>query len=119
MTVDPFTDRLERVRHRFVSTLEGKIQDAYAAIPQLADGLPAAVAVAAELYRCMHGIVGISPTVGFPATGGAARAIENVLRPPQREKRGLSDREIIALKECLQPLREAAERELQQFLQRS
>jgi hypothetical protein len=119
MTVDPFTDRLERVRHRFVSTLEGKIEDAYAAIPQLADGLPTAVAAAAELYRCMHGIVGISPTVGFPATGGAARGVENVLRPPQRDKRGLSDREIVALEESLQPLREAAERELQQSLQRS
>ncbi len=31
MTVDPFTDRLERVRNRFVSTLTGKIEDAYAA----------------------------------------------------------------------------------------
>jgi hypothetical protein len=119
MAVDPFTDRLERVRHRFVSTLEGKIEDAYAAIPDLADGLPTAAAAVAELYRCMHGIVGISPTVGFPATGGGARGVENVLRPPQRDKRGLSDQEILALKECLQPLRDAAERELQQFLQRS
>jgi hypothetical protein len=113
MTLDPFTDRLERVRHRFVSTLEGKIEDAYAAIPRLADGLPAAAATVAELYLCMHGIVGIGPTVGFPATGGAARDVENVLRPPQRDKRGLSDQEILALQQRLQPLREAAKRELQ------
>jgi hypothetical protein len=113
MTVDPFTDSLARVRYRFVSTLEGKVEDAYAAIPQLADGLPAAVATVAELYRCMHGIVGISSTVGFPATGGAARDVENVLRPPQRDKRGLSDQEILALQQRLQPLREAAKRELQ------
>ena len=119
MTVDPYTDRLARVRHRFVSTLEGKIEDAYAAIPQLTDGLPTAAAVVAELYRCMHGIVGISPTVGFPATGGGARDVENILRPPQRDKRGLNDQEILALKESLHPLRDAAERELQQFLRRS
>ena len=93
MTVNPFTDRLERVRHRFVSTLEGKIEDGYAAIPHLADGLPTAAAAVAELYRCMHGIVGISSTVGFPATGGAARDVESVLRPPQRDKRGLSDQD--------------------------
>jgi len=115
MTVDPFTDRLARVQHRFVSTLAGKIDGAYAAIPQLTDGVPTAVAAAAELYRCMHGIVGISPTVGFPATGRAARNIENVLLPPHRDKRGLSAQEILALKERLAPLREAAERELQLF----
>jgi hypothetical protein len=113
MTLDPFTDRLARVRRRFVSTLEGKIEGACAAIPQLSDGVPAAAPAVAEAYRCMHGIVGIGPTVGFPASGRAARDVEDLLRVPQRDKRGLTDDEIVTLKNRLQALREAATRELQ------
>jgi hypothetical protein len=115
MTIDPFTDRLARVRHRFVSTLEGKIEDAYAAIPQLSNGVPAAAPTVAETYRCMHGIVGIGPTVGFPATGQAARDVEVVLRSPQQAKRGLTDGEIQTLNTRLDALREAAARELRSF----
>jgi hypothetical protein len=113
MTTDPFTERLARVRHRFVSTLEGKIEAAYAAIPQFSAGVPAAIPAVAETYRCMHGIVGTGPTVGFPATGRAARDVEYVLRVPQQAGRGLTDDEIQALKETLHALREAAGRELQ------
>jgi len=115
MTIDPFTDRLARVRRRFVSTLESKIENAYAAIPQLSNGAPAAAPAVAEAYRCMHGIVGIGPTVGFPATGHAAHDVEAVLRPPQQAKRGLTDDEIQTLKTCLHTLRETAERELRFF----
>ena len=35
MAVDPFTERLARVRERFVSALESKIEDTFAAIPDL------------------------------------------------------------------------------------
>jgi hypothetical protein len=109
MTTDPFTERLARVRHRFVSTIKGKIDAAYAAIPQFSDAVPAV----AETYRCMHGIVGIGPTVGFPATGRAARNVEDVLRAPQQVGRGLTDDEVSVLKARLEALREAARRELQ------
>ena len=115
MTIDPYTDRLARVRHRFVSTLEGKIDNAYAAIPTLSGALPTAPPAVAEAYRTMHGIVGIGPTVGFPATGRAAHAVEDVLRGPQQQKRGLNDEEILALKKRLHALREAAKREMQSF----
>jgi chemotaxis protein histidine kinase CheA len=111
MTMDLFTDRLARVRHRFVSTLEGKLGNAYAAIPALASDAPAV----AETYRCMHGIVGIGPAVGFPATGRAAHEVEAVLRLPQQAKRGLTEQAIIALTKRLDVLREAAARELQVF----
>jgi hypothetical protein len=33
MPADPFTERLGRVRERFVAALESKIEDTYAAIP--------------------------------------------------------------------------------------
>jgi chemotaxis protein histidine kinase CheA len=114
MSVDAFADRLARVRQRFVSTLECKIGDTYKAIPDLSDTAnPGAAATAVDqTYRCMHGLVGIGPTVGFPATGRAAHDAEDVLRAPQHERRGLSADELLAFKKSLQVLREAASREL-------
>jgi chemotaxis protein histidine kinase CheA len=115
MSVDPFTDRLARVRHRFVSTLEGKIDDAYAALAHLAEGAPGAPAAVAETYRSMHGIVGIGPTVGFPVTGRAAHDAEDVMRLAQQDKRGLNPAEIQSLKRRLHALQEAAGHELRSF----
>ncbi|MGA3308693.1 MAG: hypothetical protein ABSD08_08770 [Xanthobacteraceae bacterium] len=115
MTADPFTDRLARVRDRFATTLAGKIDETCAAIPNLSDAKPAAAAAAAEAYRCVHGIVGVGPTVGFPASGNAARDVEGVLRPPQQERRGLTADEISLLTKTLEVLREVAARELQSF----
>jgi len=114
MTVDAFADRLARVRQRFVSTLECKIDDTYKAIPALSDTAnPGAAATAVDqTYRCMHGLVGIGPTVGFPATGRAAHDVEDVLRSPQHERRGLTAAEFMAFETSLGVLREAAAREL-------
>ncbi|MFZ0425736.1 MAG: Hpt domain-containing protein [Xanthobacteraceae bacterium] len=95
--------------------MEGKIEDAYAAIPKLSDALLGAESVVDAGYRCMHGIVGIGSTVGFPATGRAAHDVEDVLRSPQRDKRGLTDAEVLAFKARLQALRDAASHELQTF----
>jgi hypothetical protein len=49
MNVDAFADRLAKVRHRFVSTIEGKIRDAFETVPRLAATAPAA---AADVARC-------------------------------------------------------------------
>jgi hypothetical protein len=115
MNLDPYTERLALVRRRFASSLEGKIENAYAAIPALTAKAPAAAPATAEAYRCMHGIVGIGPTIGFPATGRAARDAEDVLNLPYRAKRGLTDDEILTFEKCLHALREAAKCELQFF----
>jgi chemotaxis protein histidine kinase CheA len=115
MTTDPFTDRLVRVRARFASTLAGKIEETCAAIPHLADTEPAAAATVAEAYRCVHGMVGVGPTVGFQASGSAAHDVENVLRSAQQQRRGLTAAEIALLTKSLQALREVAARELQSF----
>jgi len=115
MTSDPFADRLARVRHRFVSTLEGKIDDTCAAIASVSGVTPAAAAAVAEAYLCVHGMVGVAPTVGFPATGDAAHQVEDVLRAPYKTGRGLTADEISKLAPTLQALREAASRELQSF----
>jgi len=112
---DAFADRLARVRHRFVSTLESKIEDAYASIASLGDAVPTAASAVGETYRSIHGVVGIGPTVGFPSTGRAAREVEDVLRVPYQNHRGLTGDEILLFKKRLHALREAASRELQSF----
>jgi chemotaxis protein histidine kinase CheA len=115
MSVDIFADRLARVRRRFVSTLQGRIDDTEASIPKFGGRTSAAAAAVGEAYRCMHGIVGVGPTVGFPSTGRAAHDVEDLLRPAQNERRGLSDNEIASLRERLLGLRDAVEREMQHF----
>jgi HPt (histidine-containing phosphotransfer) domain-containing protein len=115
MTADPFTDRIARVRIRFAATLSAKIDDVCAAIPQFPDTAPKAAAAVGDAYRCVHGIVGVGPTVGFPASGKAARDVEDVLRPPQQQRRGLSADEVARVTAMLQILREVAARELQTF----
>lgn len=116
MSIDIFADRLARVRRRFVSTLQMRIDNTAASLDKLAAEVPAAAAAVGEAYRCVHGIVGVGPTVGFPATGRAARGVEDVLRPAQGERRGLSGDEVVLVKERLLELRAVAERELQDFV---
>jgi chemotaxis protein histidine kinase CheA len=115
MNDDAFADRLARVRRRFVSTLEGRIDDTAASLPMLGKLAPAAATAVGEAYRCMHGIVGVGPTVGFTATGRVAREVEDLLRPAQTERRGLDDEEISLLRERLADLRAAAMPEMQAF----
>jgi chemotaxis protein histidine kinase CheA len=115
MAVDPFAERLAKVRHRFVSALESKIEDSYAAVPRLSAAASGAAEEVAEIYRRMHGLVGIGPTVGFAATGRAARSAENVLLAPHHAKRGLTNEEVDSFRKALHALREAATKELQVF----
>jgi chemotaxis protein histidine kinase CheA len=113
MTADPFAERLARVRQRFVTTLESKIESTYCDLPKLAAAGAGGNDAIGEAYRRIHGIVGVGPTVGFAATGKAARTVEDVLVEPHRRGRGLQPREMAALRDALEMLREAAQQELQ------
>jgi len=113
MPDDIFAERVAKVRQRFVSSLGEKIDTTYAALPGLGGTEPPAAAAVAEAYRCIHGIVGIGRTVGFPEIGTAAHSVEDVLQPPYHAGRGLTDDEISLLKTSLQTLRDVASRELQ------
>jgi chemotaxis protein histidine kinase CheA len=113
MAVDPYTVRLARVRERFVSAIESRIEDTYADLPKLSGEGRDVTDTLGETYRRIHGIVGIGPTVGFPATAKAAKTVENVLLGPYRDTRGLVSNEVDALKRALHVLREAARREIQ------
>jgi chemotaxis protein histidine kinase CheA len=113
MAVDPFSERLARVRQRFVSTLESKIEDSYADLPKLSGQSHDVIDKLGETYRRIHGIVGVGPTVGFVETGKAAKTVENLLFGPYQAARGLVATEVDALKRALHVLREAAQREVQ------
>jgi chemotaxis protein histidine kinase CheA len=115
MTEDIFAAKVAQVRQRFISTLDGKIAETCAALPRLGADVPPDTATAAvtDAYQCIHGIVGIGSTVGFPAIGSAARDVEDVLRSPYKAGRALTPDEISLLKNTLQTLRTVATRELQ------
>ncbi len=71
-----------------------------------------------DSYRHLHSICGIGPTVGFPGTGAAARAAEATLMQALRDKRGLTESEVLSLKKALANLRVAAASELRLMYQR-
>ena len=112
MQPDHFNDRLEVVRKRFASSLEGKINDTYADLPQLSDGGASAFDALANAYRRIHGICGVGRAVGFAATGLAAKDVEDVLVEAYRGQRGLSAGEIARLEKTLGALAAAAQAEL-------
>jgi chemotaxis protein histidine kinase CheA len=112
MIEDSFVVRLTRVRIRFARTLAIKIDETVAAVPKLSFVAPSAAAAVAKAYRHVHSIVGAGPTVGFPATGHAARNVEAILQTAQQERRGLTAGEIALLTRALRVLRVVAAREL-------
>jgi chemotaxis protein histidine kinase CheA len=109
---DAFTDRLDKVRQRFMASLEDKIRETYAALPGLAEAVPAARETVVETYRRIHNIVGIGATIGFAETGRAAHSAEAILLTPQRAARGLTELEVRAFEAALHQLRDTAACEL-------
>jgi HPt (histidine-containing phosphotransfer) domain-containing protein len=118
MHADQFETRLARVRHRFATTLESKITDAVIAADGMSRNGEGVIRHVSESYRHLHGICGIGPTVGFTATGEAARAAEVALLQAYRESRGLTQTEVLNLKKALERLRVAAASELRLMYQR-
>jgi chemotaxis protein histidine kinase CheA len=111
--IGEFEERLAKVRHRFASTLEGKIQDTYSALPLLSSASDGAHEAVEATYRRIHGICGIGPTVGFARTGKVAREAEAVLLESYHAHRGLTEAELAQFRKKLHELREAAKSELQ------
>jgi hypothetical protein len=118
MYTDQFETRLAKVRHRFATTLESKITDAVIAADRMSRSGDGVIKHVSESYRHLHGICGIGPTVGFTATGEAARAAEVTLIQAYRERRGPTQTEVMSLKKALERLRVAAASELRLMYQR-
>ena len=113
MEGDIFAKRLADVRKRFTAKLPSRIAAIDHALPALAgDGGEVAAAVY-SVHRQVHDLCGIGPTLGFLATGQAARVCEKILLQPSRGKRGLTEQELAGLTEGLVALRAAAHNDMQ------
>ncbi len=102
-----FAGRIDKIRARFAIRLADRIQETDAALSQMADD-ESRVATA---YRWFHDVSGIGPTLGFEATGLAARVCAGILVDSFRACRGLSPDELASLANGLESLRIAALRE--------
>jgi hypothetical protein len=118
MSSDRFESQLARMRHRFALALESKIEDAVTLVNLMSRGGDGLVKHLAGLYRHLHGICGIGPTVGFSATGEAARIAEGALIQAYHEGRRLTETETLNVKKALERLRVAAASELRSMYQR-
>jgi hypothetical protein len=112
MAQSDFAERIAMIRARFAAKLADRIQETNAALPHLAGDGRNAVNEVATAYRRFHDICGIGATIGFEATGQAARAIDAILIGPFREQRALSGDELVKLTEGLVSLRTAARTEM-------
>jgi hypothetical protein len=103
---DPFAERLEAVRLRFVTKFDARIEMIEAVMSQsdCEDGLNNL----ALAHREAHGLCGIGPTLGFVGTGKAARLIERILLAALKSERALTDDEIPRLLEGISLLRSTA-----------
>jgi len=113
MEADVFAVRLSQIRARFTSTLERKVEETEAGLSTLSGSEATAISAVAETYRRLHGIAGTGPTVGFAATGQAARTAEDILIEAYRSQRALTESESAGLKQALVVLRQAAQTELE------
>lgn len=113
MTADVFAERLAKIRDRFVAALPSKIDQNDAALPALSGDGAASIEAVAETYRRLHGIAGTGATIGFTATGQAAREAEAIMIEAYRGQRALTAGEAISLRDALLALRRAAQGELQ------
>jgi hypothetical protein len=118
MHADQFESRLAIVRHRFATTLESKITEVVVSTDRISRNKDGAIKDLSDSYRHLHNISGIGPTVGFGTTGEAARAAEGALMQAYRERRGLTEAEVLNLKKALGRLRVAAASELRLMYQR-
>lgn len=113
MTVNSFSQRLSKVRARFVANVERKIETLDHALPQLCGEGNSIIERLAAAHRSVHALCGVGPTIGFVATGHAARTVERILRQSLKAKRGLTDQELASVRVGLVELRAAAQADSQ------
>jgi hypothetical protein len=113
MAADEFAERLQLVRKRFAAKLPGRLDDIDASLPQLTGNDSDIGKSVYSTHRKVHDLCGIGPTLGFHATGRAARTCERVLLQPSRDQRGLTEQELAQLRAGLAALRATAMDEIQ------
>lgn len=106
VVTDLFVERLAAVRQRFVAKLDARLDEIEATVPQLSTtGSNEALAHA---HRRAHDLCGVGPTMGFAATGKAARTVEQLLLVPLKAERALTRNEIAQLRQDIAVLRSVA-----------
>jgi chemotaxis protein histidine kinase CheA len=118
MLADLYEVRIARVRHRFATTLENKIETTMVSADRISRNQGSAIQHVSDSYRHLHRIYGLGATVGFAATGEAAHAAETALMQAYHEKRGLTESEVQCLKRALGRLQSVAASELRLMYQR-
>jgi hypothetical protein len=114
MADDQFTERVASVRQRFAAKLISRIAEIDASLQTCGGQSASARLFTAHLELLDLG--GNGPTLGFVATGQAARACEAILQLPRRDKRGLNEQELAALRKEMIALHAAAQKDLQSTL---
>ena len=110
MSSDHFAERFAAVRERFAAKLDARIDEIEAAVPQLGSGT--ALDAIERVHRRAHDLCGIGPTMGFVATGQAARTVERLLAP-LKAGRAQTSEELALLPDCIAALRNAARTDTQ------
>lgn len=113
MAADQFAERLAQVRARFATKLQTRIDALDESLPHIRGSGDAVIETLTTAHRGMHDLCGIGPTIGFDATGRAARHVEQILLAALRAGRGLNDQETNELRDAARALREAARDDLQ------
>jgi chemotaxis protein histidine kinase CheA len=108
---DLFAERFAAVRQRFAAKLDARIDEIEAAVPEL--DREGAQEKLAHAHRRAHDLCGVGPTMGFVATGKAARSIEQVLLAAIKAGRMLSGEEVARVRDGIALLRSAAGQETQ------
>jgi chemotaxis protein histidine kinase CheA len=108
---DLFAERFAAVRARFAAKLDNRIDEIDAAVAELSRG--GTTDALARAHRRAHDLCGVGPTMGFVATGKAARMIEQVMLAALKANRPLTLDEMAQVSEGLGALRAAASAETQ------
>jgi hypothetical protein len=108
--VDPFAEKLAAVRKRFAAKLTGRIAEIDAALPELTGISSDTAGKVYDAHRKVHDLCGLGPTLGFDATGKAARICERILLQPSRGERGLTEQELAQLRGARRSARRCFER---------
>ena len=103
---DLFAERFAAVRARFAAKLDSRIDEIETAMQEFTRDR--AAETLARAHRRAHDLCGVGPTMGFVATGSAARAIEQVMLAAIKANRPLSDDEFEKVTDGLVALRAAA-----------
>ena len=110
---DLFAERFAAVRLRFAAKLDARINEIEAQIEaaQPASSRGGAPETLAHAHRRAHDLCGVGPTMGFVATGQAARSIEQVLLAAIKAGRALTPEEVARTRAGIAQLRSAASAE--------